>query len=716
VDVGGRDTPDSDGLLGEFGFEDETWMERLRDAEVRVPLGRLGPYEIREEVNRGGQGIVYRAYDPRTKRTVALKRMVGGTFASAASRRRFEREVEAAASLNHRGIVTIFGVDRFEGQSVLVMEWIEGVPIDTWAAGDDGARRSAEEIVRLVARVADALRHAHQRGVLHRDLKPSNILVDAENEPHVLDFGLAKMMSPERFEPSLTIAGQFMGTPAYASPEQVRGRMDAFDVRSDLYSLGVILYELVAGGMPYEVNGSLAAAFENIERHEPQRVRALSPAVPRDLDAIVAKAIEKAPEDRYQSADGLLEDLKALQRGEPVRARGTGFLYVLGKTVRRHRITVGIATGFVALTLAFGVTMTLLFQRSERERGRTARVQAFLESTLLPEGSSTEAMQYRLVELLANAASRIDRELVDEPEIEARLRETLTGIYAQLWMWDEAAVQARQALPLLRELDGAESERVANMLFLLGEAVAFRGDPNAVALEEQALRIRRSLFGEESIPVAAVHSGLGLAYWRASDPADPERAEASYREAIRIFEAREAAPSLTWAGTNYSFASFLYSQGRLEESAPLFERALALYDELPERAAVHRVRCLETYAYALLALEEWERSENAFRECVLARAEDTVDESLPGVLWQIGLLCERRGSTAEAEECFRGSLEARVKLAIERRAGLRDRTGEPPRTLRDAPSLLRLAESVATPADEWVPSLTEYRDRLGSAD
>jgi serine/threonine-protein kinase len=259
-------------------------------------------------------------------------------------------------------------------------------------------------------------------------LKPSNILVDAEGEPHVLDFGLAKLTSPERFEPSLTIAGQFMGTPAYASPEQVRGRMDSFDVRSDLYSLGVIFYELVGGRMPYDVDGSLAAAFENIERFEPESVRTLARDVPRDLDAIIAKAIEKAPEDRYQSADALGEDLEALRTGEPVRARGTGLLYVLGKTIRRHRVAVGIAMTFVAVTFAFGITMAFLFQKSERERGRTARVQAFLESTLLPEGSSTETMQYRLVELLANAASRIERELVDEPEIEARLREALTGI------------------------------------------------------------------------------------------------------------------------------------------------------------------------------------------------------------------------------------------------------------------------------------------------
>jgi tetratricopeptide (TPR) repeat protein len=464
--------------------------------------------------------------------------------------------------------------------------------------------------------------------------------------------------------------------------------------------------------MPYDVDGSLAAAFENIERCEPESVRTLARDVPRDLDAIIAKAIEKAPEDRYQSADALGEDLEALRTGEPVRARGTGLLYVLGKTIRRHRVAVGIAMTFVAVTFAFGITMTFLFQKSERERGRTARVQAFLESTLLPEGSSTETMQYRLVELLANAASRIERELVDEPEIEARLREALTGIYAQLWMWEEAEEQARLALPLLRELDGSDSERVAAMLFLLGEAVAFREDPGAVALEEQALQIRRSLFGDGSIQVAAVHSGLGLAYWRASDPSDPERAEASYREAIRIFQAREALPSLTWAGTNYSFAAFLYSQGRAAESEPFFERALALYDELPERAAVHRVRCLETFAYALLAMERWERAESAFRECVRARADGVVDEGLPGALWQIGLLCERRRSPTEAEECFRGSLDARLELEIERRAGLREGTGEPRHTPRDAPSLLRLAESVATPADEWVPSLKDYRDRL----
>ncbi|MEZ5065973.1 MAG: serine/threonine-protein kinase [bacterium] len=652
---------DSDDCLAEFGFDDDTWLDRLREAENEAPWGRAGVYEIREEIGRGGQGVVYRARDPRSGRDVAIKCLVGGALASPANRRRFSREISAAASLRHRNVVTWLGVTEVHGQPAIVLEWIDGAPIDRWAAGD-GARRPVDAIVRVVTQVADAIRHAHQRGVLHRDLKPSNVLVDADDVAHVLDFGLAK--SARDTSATFTATGQFLGTPAYASPEQVRGSADAFDVRSDVYALGVLFYELLAGRMPYDLGRTLVEAFESIERTEPARLRSLAPDVPADLEAIVAKMLEKDPARRYQSVDSLLTDLDAFRRGLPVAAREQSALYSLRRSVRRHRVAVSVVAVGLLVALGWGTTMAVLLHRSERERTRTAQVQAFLESTLLPEGSSAEAVNYRLVDLLTGAASRIDAEFADEPELAARLRLKITEIYAQLWRWDDVAREARLALPALRAVHGDESEPVAHALFLLGEAAAFRDDPEAIALEEESLRIRRRLFGDESRQVAAALSGLALACWRSDTVDGIARAEASYREAVSIYDRRKEETSFTSAGTNYSFAAFLYARGRYAESVPRFERALALYDELPEAADVHRLRCQENYAWACLALPDSVRAERAFRESVAARPEGSVDESLPETLRQIGLLCEARGDVEQAEDWFRRSLAAAGSLPV----------------------------------------------------
>ncbi|MBI4717914.1 MAG: serine/threonine protein kinase, partial [Planctomycetes bacterium] len=196
-----RDDPPPTGAepdLSGFGFElpEGTWLQRVRQANRPLPPGRIGGFELLEEVSRGAQGVVYRARQPNTRRIIAVKRLVAGSYATPAMRLRFEREVEAAAGLSHPNIVTVYGLDLSDGQPLLAMEWIEGEPVDRWAAQDAAGRpRPPADRLRMFLRICDAVHYAHQRGVIHRDLKPSNILVDARGEPHVLDFGLAKLVS-----------------------------------------------------------------------------------------------------------------------------------------------------------------------------------------------------------------------------------------------------------------------------------------------------------------------------------------------------------------------------------------------------------------------------------------------------------------------------------------------------------------------------------------
>ena len=239
----------------------DSWMDQLLEAETASPYGCLGPYELLEEVGRGGQGIVYRSRESSTGRRVAVKRLLAGPFSSAGNRHRLERELEALLRLEHPGIVSGLSLEAVDSCSFLSMEWIDGVPVTDWCRAAERQRPTAE-IVQMLIKICDAVHHAHQHGVVHRDLKPSNILVDADGQPHVIDFGLAKILDGH----SNTMTGRFLGTAPYASLEQLYGDVRDVDVRSDVYSLGIILYESITGSLPYGSVRSAASIARAIEQ------------------------------------------------------------------------------------------------------------------------------------------------------------------------------------------------------------------------------------------------------------------------------------------------------------------------------------------------------------------------------------------------------------------------------------------------------------------
>src|SRR6185436_2554793 len=323
--------------LAPFGFESESWLANLSASEAVAPLGRLGGYELLGEAGRGGQGIVFRARQPGTNRTIAVKRLLGGGLATAAARRRFEREIEAVTALSHANIVTVYGVETVEGVPLLAMEWIDGRPVTEWA---DGLQR--HEVLRAFLAVCEAVQHAHQRGVLHRDLKPSNVLVDAEGRPRVLDFGLAKLASAGGA--TISESGAFVGTPAYSAPEQLRG--EEVDTRADVFALGAILHELLTGRRAHGDGPRDAASA-------PARPSSFVRSIPRELDAIVLQALAEERDERYQSVDALAADLRRHMAGEAVLAHPPGALYHLRKLVARHRLASALAAALLAATVSY---------------------------------------------------------------------------------------------------------------------------------------------------------------------------------------------------------------------------------------------------------------------------------------------------------------------------------------------------------------------------
>ncbi|MCK6482528.1 MAG: protein kinase [Phycisphaerae bacterium] len=333
-------------------------------------------YEILHELHRGGQGVVYLARHKATHRTVALKMLLQGAFATSRQRRRFEREIELAAALRHPHIVTIFDSGTTpDGRHYFAMEFIEGPPLDRFlarrrhgvAAGD-----LLESRLRLFLKLCDAVNHAHQRGVIHRDLKPANILVDAAGEPHVLDFGLAKALGDGALTASadVTRAGEFMGTFAYAAPEQLAGDPNQIDTRTDVYALGVLLYQILTDALPFRVSGSLSEALHHIAEGDPRPPIEVAPLIGDELNTIVLKALSRERDRRYQSAAALQRDIEAHLSGEPIDAKRDSRWYVLRKTARRFRAPLGVAAAFLVIVSAAVVCLALLAGRLTRERDR----------------------------------------------------------------------------------------------------------------------------------------------------------------------------------------------------------------------------------------------------------------------------------------------------------------------------------------------------------
>jgi serine/threonine-protein kinase len=340
------------------------------DSPLRSEVRRFGDYELLEEIGRGGMGVVYRARQIKLNRTVALKMIRAGELASAAEVQRFQAEAEAAAHLDHPHIVPIYEVGEWRAGEVsppvqyFSMKLIEGGSLAQWPGvkGQESGVRRAEQkqAARLLATVARAVHHAHQRGILHRDLKPSNILLERRAGdvnppvPYVSDFGLAKRVDGA----------------AVSRPEQAAGSK-GLTCSADVFSLGAMLYELLAGRPPFQGATTLDTLIQVCES-EPACPRTLNPQVDRDLETICMKCLEKAPQRRYGSAEALAEDLERWLAGEPIQARPTGQAERLWRWGRRNSLVAGLSAAVLLVTLGgfFGVLERLAGGRGPRERGQ----------------------------------------------------------------------------------------------------------------------------------------------------------------------------------------------------------------------------------------------------------------------------------------------------------------------------------------------------------
>ena len=347
-------------------------QENLATLEHRALTTMIGHFELLDQIGVGGHGTVWKAKDNELDRIVAIK-IPRRQSVSVESEQQFLREARAAAQLNHPGIVTIHEVGRDDDRLYIVSDFVDGVDLSEWLSAK---RMTFQEAVRFCGLVADALEHAHQKGVVHRDLKPGNIMLGENNAPLVMDFGLAKQ---DVGEVTMTMDGRIIGTPAYMSPEQARGEGHRVDRRADIYSLGVILYELLTGEWPFR--GVAKMLIQQVISDEPISPRRLVGAIPKDLETIVMKCLEKSPDSRYQTAAELKADLNAWLAHEPIKARPVG---TVGKLKRwptqsgccqlDHRVllyvgTDGVSFGYLCLP---GKATGLAVSRTEKRCNRSS--------------------------------------------------------------------------------------------------------------------------------------------------------------------------------------------------------------------------------------------------------------------------------------------------------------------------------------------------------
>jgi outer membrane protein assembly factor BamB len=429
---------------------DQVFQGQVPGSGLREGLPELVNFQICEPLGQGGMGMVYRAVQEYPQRTVALK-VMRPTIWQARAAARFQREIQILARLQHPAIARLYTAGTMTGPGgdspFLAMELVLGEPVTAFVRG-----KSLTERLRVAIEICDAVGYAHGEGILHRDLKPANVLVEASGHVKILDFGLGTLLTQGQDLPALTEAGQFLGTPDYMSPEQAAGRK--LDERADVYSLGVLLYELVAGRRPVDLSShSMLEASRMIKEEDAPSLRSVCPGASRDLEIIVAKAMAKEVHRRYGSAAALADDLRRLLDNRPIAARRSTAFYRTGRLLRRHRY-LAVSTALVIASLAAGLGLALCEARNARMHDRLAQIQ--LAEAQVAQGDMC----------LSTGDVARARRLYDSAR-EGFLKTQSSPLPASLGLWE---LDARTAFPL-RTLELSEAPQSVTLSqdgFLLG--------------------------------------------------------------------------------------------------------------------------------------------------------------------------------------------------------------------------------------------------------
>ncbi len=662
---------------------------------------RIGPFRILREIGQGGMGTVYLAKrdDGQFEQRVALKVLRAGYDPEAA--RRFLAERQVLSRLEHPNIARLIdGGIAADGRPYFAMEYVEGISITEWCRRH-GA--TLAERIALILSVGEAVSFAHRHLIVHRDLKPANILVTADGKVKLLDFGIAKLLAEET--PLDTRTGVLALTPEYAAPEQLKG--ERITTSTDVYGLGCVLFELLAGARPVPATAKTwDALYRAVVEQEAPLASSLAPASLRrqivgDLDTIAQKALEKSPERRYASIAAMIEDLRRHQQGLPIHARRNSLRYRTAKFAARHRYAVAASCIALIAIASAAVIFAVQSMRLAQENQKVERVsRLFIDMFQLADPNESRGATITARELLDAGAKQVEEELSGQPEVQRSLRRVLGDVYTRLGLYDRAASMLERALPQFP----SGSAETADVLHLLGRARLEQGRyPQAAETLQRALAARPA----GSVDAASTMTYLGLAHFRRNQYAEAAplfaRALAIYRQArventIGYSEAligqgmvqygkgaygaaleslqsalavqRAAMPSNhpRIADTLNNVASTLSRLGRHAEAEPLQQEALAILrrslgDSHPKVAIT--LNNLGLMHFARAAMDE---AEPLFRESLAIRRKALAagHPDLAQVLSNLGLLLQQTGRLSESEAMLREALDIRRKAFGER--------------------------------------------------
>ena len=654
----------------------------------------IGRYKLLEELGEGGCGVVFLAeQEAPVKRRVALKVIKPG-MESKQVLGRFESERQALALMDHPHIAKVLDAGATDqGRPYFVMELVHGVKITAYC---DQHRLSTPDRLELFVQACRAVQHAHQKGIIHRDIKPSNILVavqDGKPVAKVIDFGIAKATAGQTLTDKTvyTAFEQFLGTPTYMSPEQAEMSPLDIDTRSDIYSLGVLLYELLTGKTPFDPQRLVEAGVEGIRRiireEEPPppstrlsrlavdeqtttakrrqaEVPQLIHQVRGDLDWIVMKALEKDRTRRYETANDLAMDIQRHLRDEPVEAHAPSRVYRLGKIVRRHKLTFAV-TGIVFAALATGLSFSLWsLHKANHETARSRQVAQFLQEMLKGVGPSVALGRdtAMLRDILDRTAERLDKELKSQPDIEADLRSTIGVVYFDIGQYTNAEGMFREAVELRRKALGGEQPAVATALNSLVATLWQQGKlAEAETLGREVVAMRRKCLGCQHADVASSLNNLAGVL---ADQGKLAEAETLHREALAM-QRHLLGSEHPFVGLSlYNLARVLYAQRNWGEAELVGREALTLQKKV--RGPLHPdvARSANLLANLLREQGKFAEAEALHRE-TLAMQEKLLGSEHPDItssLYNLGILLMAQDKFGEAETRFRQALAMQQKL------------------------------------------------------
>jgi len=673
--------------------------ETTKELRSKEGLPQTVPgFRLLQKLGEGGMGEVFEAeqLEP-VRRKVALKLIKRG-MESKEVLARFDAERQALALMSHPNIAQVYDAGTTtDGRPYFVMEFIQGVPVTQYC---DTNRLTTDERLELFTQICDGVQHAHHKGVIHRDIKPSNVLVkiqDSKPVPQIIDFGVAKAIAQRLTEQSVfTAIGEFIGTPEYMSPEQAEMTELDIDTRTDVYSLGVVLYELLAGAPPFDGTELRRVGFSEMRRRiredEPPRpsVRlsglgeesttaakkrrsepsTLVKQLHGDLDWITMKALEKDRTRRYNSPGELAADISRHLRDEPVLAGPPSARYRVKKFVRRH--TLGVAAGvFVVLALILGVAGIALGLVRAREAERVASQEAETATQIsdfliglfeVSDPSEAKGETITAREILDQGAGRIRRELNDEPLVQARLMSTMGQVYESLGLYDEAQGLEEESLAIRESELPPDHPDIATSLNLVGTILRERAEyDRANPLFQRSLDIREEVFGPESPEVAAVLNNMALLH---VDRGDYEQALALYQRTLAIDQQTLGPDHPDLAGTLSNLAILHARMGELDEAKPLFEQALEIREAAygPDHIVV--AFSLNNVGAVLKDLGEFQAALPLI-ERSLAIKEKMLGPDHPDVartLTNLGTLLQMLGEPERARPVFERSLAITEKM------------------------------------------------------